>query len=96
MTPRVTQLIEQATEGESFDKEKFAELIVRDVIFVLQTGMPRNGPNSLENTRTKLHMERLIYHFGIKRDYQFIPEGFELGSLGTFTMGQFKWNTDTQ
>ena len=85
MTKRIVELAAQATKAvekrpntgicimEEYNA-KFAELIVRDVIYVLQMGMTRDGHSTPANLRTKKEMEHLLLHFEIPRDYGFVPE----------------------
>ena len=56
------------------DLSKFAELIVRDTIYILQLGMVRNGPNTPENLRTKKHMKEIYHQFGIEPNYAYVPK----------------------
>ena len=71
MNDRIKELhIKVLKESENMrwnieDSEKFAELIVRECIRVVQNDIIRNGPTP-ENERSYLHVFALRSHFGIK------------------------------
>jgi len=80
MNERIRQLAEQATSfdfggergfdgvnpREFFDKEKFAELIVRECILTIQMGITRDGHNTEKYQRSIKHIKQIKEHFGVK------------------------------
>ena len=72
MNPRIQELIKQATiledndlfVREVFDREKFAELIVRDCVNVLNKRYM--GDNNREDMEVRRCVEDLKKHFGIE------------------------------
>ena len=69
MNERIKQLAEQAETKEIgyyfFDREKFAELIVKECIYTIQMKVVRNGTNTPENLRTYEHIKDIADKFAI-------------------------------
>lgn len=82
MNERIRELAEQATkhypatessgEFSTFDKEKFAELLLKDVLAIIKNNTPNPDPYSrydmqeaAERTANYIRDE-IKYHFGIK------------------------------
>jgi hypothetical protein len=79
MNERIKQLAEQATtivdmvgpQGytssyANFDREKFAELIVKECILTIQMGITRDGPDTEKYLRSMKHIRQIEEHFGVK------------------------------
>jgi hypothetical protein len=72
MNERIRELAEQCESFGSwdnktytFDKEKFAELIVMECILTIQLKMPRDG-STPENIRSREHVQDIKQHFGVE------------------------------
>ena len=75
MNERIRQLIEECTDRhfsecvggfETFDKEKFAELIVRECILTIQMGITRDGRDTEKYLRSMKHIKQIKEHFGVE------------------------------
>ena len=75
MNKRIKELAEQCrTEYrngfggyiEQIDEEKFAELIVRECILIIQKGISLDGNTTEKFLRTMKHLKDIKEHFGIK------------------------------
>lgn len=75
MNERIKELIEECTDRhfseciggfETFDKEKFAELIVRECVRVMyDNAIERNVPPDINQTPTH-YAVAVLEHFGVK------------------------------
>ncbi len=71
MNERLKELADQCyyidthTDIEMFNKEKFAELIVKECILTVQLKIVRNG-HTPENIRSRQHVEDIAKKFGIE------------------------------
>ena len=75
MNERIGKLVEQATtyieptyssgEGWIFDKEKFAELIVRECVSIVDDA-ERGGSNEIWDNAVKFIRRDLQEHFGVE------------------------------
>jgi hypothetical protein len=76
MNERIKLLAVQATtyieptansgEGWIFDKEKFAQLIVKECILTIQMGITRDGHNTEKYLRSMKHLKDIKEHFGVE------------------------------
>ena len=75
MNERIQKLAEQCrTEYrngfggyiEQIDEEKFAELIVRECILIIQKGISLDGNTTEKFLRTMKHLKDIKEHFGIE------------------------------
>jgi hypothetical protein len=76
MNERIKLFAEQATtyieptsnsgEGWIFDKEKFAQLIVKECILTIQMGITRDGHNTEKYLRSMKHLKDIKEHFGVE------------------------------
>jgi hypothetical protein len=76
MNERIKLLAEQSTtyieptansgEGWIFDKEKFAQLIVKECILTIQMGITRDGHNTEKYLRSMKHLKDIKEHFGVE------------------------------
>lgn len=78
MNERIKELAEQAENyaaeqndkfGVSYKKtynEKFAELIVKECILVIQLGITRDGTTTEKFQRSMKHIKQIKEHFGVK------------------------------
>ena len=75
MNKRIKELAEQCrTEYrngfggyiEQIDEEKFAELIVRECILIIQKGISLDGNTTEKFLRTMKHLKDIKEHFGIE------------------------------
>ena len=72
MNERIKELADQATECYSngqertFNKEKFAELIVAEYIQTIQMGITRDGHNTEQYLRSVKHIKQIREHFGVE------------------------------
>ena len=51
---------------QEFDKQKFAELIVRECILTIQMGITRDGHNTEKYLRSMKHIKQIKEHFGVE------------------------------
>jgi hypothetical protein len=54
------------TTEKVFNKEKFAELIVRECILIIQLGITRDGHNTEKFLRSMKHIKEIKEHFGVE------------------------------
>jgi len=77
MNERIKELERQATETvkcglngtsttESFNRKKFAELIVQECILTIQMGITRDGHNTEKYLRSIKHIKQIKEHFGVE------------------------------
>ena len=77
MNERIKELERQATETvkcglngtsttESFNRKKFAELIVKECILTIQMGITRDGHNTEKYLRSIKHIKQIKEHFGVE------------------------------
>ena len=77
MNERIKELERQATETvkcglngtsttESFNRKKFAELIVQECILTIQMGVTRDGHNTEKYLRSIKHIKQIKEHFGVE------------------------------
>jgi hypothetical protein len=75
MNERIRELALQATtieehgwgaSYENFDREKFAELIVRECILTIQMGITRDGYDTEKYQRSMKHIKQIKEHFGVE------------------------------
>ncbi len=78
MNERIKELIEKATTvdvtidefgGTSytpvFDKEKFAELLVKECVYTIKLGMTRDGHDTKHYKQSLKHIDMIKEHFGV-------------------------------
>jgi alanine racemase len=77
MNERIKELERQATETvkcglngtsttESFNRKKFAELIIQECILTIQMGITRDGHNTEKYLRSIKHIKQIKEHFGVE------------------------------